>query len=219
MAEYPYTHAELGCASGYLLPAIRGILRNVPPRAVVADLGCGNGSNLSQFRQCGWELHGFEVSRSGLAEAGKAYPDIRFEYADLTSDISSHVLTGRCDVVISTEVIEHLIWPRVYAKNCWNLLKPDGLLIISTPYHGYLKNLALAASGKMDSHFTALWDAGHIKFWSRGTLTSLLEEAGFAVTRFLGIGRLPFFWKSMVLVAKKRPGSASGYGAVQGAPE
>jgi uncharacterized protein (AIM24 family) len=74
-----------------------------------------------------------------------------------------------------------------------------GQIILTTPYHGYLKNLMLAATGKMDSHFTALWDGGHIKFWSRKTLSTLLEEQGFRVTNFKGSGRLPYFWKSMVL--------------------
>ena len=68
---------------------------------------------------------------------------------------------------------------------------------------GYLKNLALAISGKSDDHFTALWDYGHIKFWSKRTLTQLLQEAGFQVTQFRGAGRLPYFWKSMVLVATR----------------
>ena len=38
-------------------------------------------------------------------------------------------------------------------KRVYDLLEPGGLAIISTPYHGYLKNLALAASGKLDSSF------------------------------------------------------------------
>ena len=47
------------------------------------------------------------------------------------------------------------------------------------PHHGNLKNCAFALSGKLDAHFSALWDGGHIKFWSRRTLTALLQEAGF----------------------------------------
>jgi 2-polyprenyl-6-hydroxyphenyl methylase/3-demethylubiquinone-9 3-methyltransferase len=83
------------------------------------------------------------------------------------------------------------------------VLKPGGLLIISTPYHGYLKNLALSIFGKWDDHHTALWDGGHIKFWSRSTLTQLLEAGGFDVIDFRGVGRLPWLWKSMVLIARK----------------
>lgn len=203
MSDYCYSHLDLTCSSEYLLPVIRAILRDLPPQAVVADLGCGNGSMLAHFRHCGWDLHGLECSRSGLEVASKAYPDIHFDFADLTVDLSSHPLVGRCDVIISTEVIEHLFVPRNYANNCYQFLKAKGVLIISTPYHGYSKNLALALTGKLDAHFSALWDYGHIKFWSRKTLTTLLQETGFEVTRFLGVGRVPLLWKSMVLVARK----------------
>jgi len=70
----------------------------------------------------------------------------------------------------------------------------------------------MALTGKLDAHFTVLWDGGHIKFWSRRTLTRLLEEAGFRVERFVGVGRVPLLWKSMILVARKpapRPGSGN----------
>ncbi|MFN3682011.1 MAG: hypothetical protein ACK4VP_08235, partial [Nitrospira sp.] len=76
-----------------------------------------------------------------------------------------------------------------------------GVAIVSTPYHGYWKNLALALSGKMDAHFTALWDHGHIKFWSIRTLRQLLQEAGFSEIRFLRVGRIPPLAKSMIAVA------------------
>jgi 2-polyprenyl-6-hydroxyphenyl methylase/3-demethylubiquinone-9 3-methyltransferase len=71
--------------------------------------------------------------------------------------------------VLSLEVIEHIYAPKDYAKSVYEILQPGGLAIISTPYHGYLKNLVLALSGKMDDHFTALWEHGHIEFWSMKT--------------------------------------------------
>jgi 2-polyprenyl-6-hydroxyphenyl methylase/3-demethylubiquinone-9 3-methyltransferase len=203
MSEYVYRDAEPHCSTKYLLRVVRELLRGVPPQSVVVDLGCGNGSFLAQFRQHGWELHGLDMSRSGIEEASKAYSGIQFGCADLTTDLSSHPLAGKCDVVISTEVVEHVFLPRLYAKNCSSFLKPGGILIVSTPYHGYLKNLALALAGNMDFHYGALLDYGHIKFWSRPTLTSLLAEAGFEVKRFEGAGRTTFLWKSMVILAKK----------------
>jgi 2-polyprenyl-6-hydroxyphenyl methylase/3-demethylubiquinone-9 3-methyltransferase len=61
----------------------------------------------------------------------------------------------------------------------------------------------MARVGKMDAHFTALWDHGHIKFWSVTTLRTLLEEAGFEVIRFHRVGRLACLAKSMLAVARK----------------
>jgi hypothetical protein len=61
----------------------------------------------------------------------------------------------------------------------------------------------MALTGKMDRHFTALWDHGHIKFWSMPTLTALLEETGFGVIRFERVGRIPPLAKAMIAVAQK----------------
>ena len=74
--------------------------------------------------------------------------------------------------------------------------------MLTTPYHGYLKNLALSVFGKWDAHFTSEWEGGHIKFWSRATLTNLLGNAGFEVFEFSGVGRVPYLWKSMILVSR-----------------
>ena len=55
----------------------------------------------------------------------------------------------------------------------------------------------------MDKHFTALWDNGHIKFWSIDTLGELLREAGFVDVRFERVGRIPPLAKSMIAIARK----------------
>ena len=204
MSEYAYDHSKCCCASDYLLPILRELLKVLPPGSVVADAGCGNGSMLAALENSHWKMHGIEVSQSGLSHARTQYPQFEFHFADLGREDCILPMTGICDVVISTEVVEHVFLPRVFAKNCWDLLKSGGILIISTPYHGYLKDLSLALTNKLDAHFTALWDYGHIKFWSKRTLTHLLEETGFEVKQFHGAGRLPYLWKSMVVVATKR---------------
>ena len=88
------------------------------------------------------------------------------------------------------------------------LLQAGGYLIISTPYHGYVKNLALALTNQVGRTSFAFLEGGHIKFWSRRTLSQLLNDAGFRVVRFIGAGRLPFLWKSMIIVAQKPRGVA-----------
>ena len=65
------------------------------------------------------------------------------------------------------------------------------------------KNVGLALSGKLDGHFTALGDEGHIKFWSIPTLKQLLMEAGFGGISFQRIGRIPMFAKSMIALARR----------------
>jgi 2-polyprenyl-6-hydroxyphenyl methylase/3-demethylubiquinone-9 3-methyltransferase len=75
--------------------------------------------------------------------------------------------------------------------------------VISTIYHGYLKNVALALLGRFDRHVDPLWDHGHIKFFSERTLTKLLEETGFEGVTISRPDLVPQFARSMVARARK----------------
>jgi 2-polyprenyl-6-hydroxyphenyl methylase/3-demethylubiquinone-9 3-methyltransferase len=167
----------------------------------IFDLGCGNGSVASVLATDGWDVTGVDPSLEGIAEANKAFPNLRLFLGSAYDDLAKTY--GRFPVVISLEVVEHVYAPRDYARTLFDLVEPGGVAIVSTPYHGYLKNLALAVTGKMDMHFTALWDHGHIKFWSIHTLKTLLQEAGFADVRFHRVGRIKSLAKSMIAVAEK----------------
>jgi 2-polyprenyl-6-hydroxyphenyl methylase/3-demethylubiquinone-9 3-methyltransferase len=88
-------------------------------------------------------------------------------------------------------------------KTMYDLLEPGGIGVISTPYHGYIKNLLIALTGKYDRHWSPLWDGGHIKFWSQKTLGRLFEETGFSVLEYIRVGRLPVIAKSIIAVVRK----------------
>jgi 2-polyprenyl-6-hydroxyphenyl methylase/3-demethylubiquinone-9 3-methyltransferase len=169
----------------------------------VLDLGCGNGWLSHWLTQQGYDEIGVDPSPSGIEIARKTYPHLTFASYPATPDLLKHLQRDPFDCVISTEVVEHCYAPRDWAQACYAALRPGGSLICSTPYHGYLKNLALALTGTMDRHFTALWDGGHIKFWSRPTLTQLLTDSGFVDLEFSGAGRVPYLWKSMLFKAHK----------------
>ena len=105
----------------------------------------------------GFDVVGIEESASGVAQAQQAYPNCQFRQGSIY-DLDLADLEQAFDLVISTEVIEHLFYPRELVRVARQCLRPGGTLILTTPYHGYFKNLALALSGKLDSHFTTLWD-------------------------------------------------------------
>jgi 2-polyprenyl-3-methyl-5-hydroxy-6-metoxy-1,4-benzoquinol methylase len=201
--RYAYGSADLGHSHAYLLPELARILDVARPRRLF-EVGCGNGAVANWMSLRGIEVTGVDFSESGIDQAQRAYPGLRLSIGSAYDDLAG--LHGRFPVVVSLEVVEHLYFPRVFAKSVFELLEPGGLAIISTPYHGYLKNLALALSGRLDAHFTALWDGGHIKFWSERTLRILLEEAGFTSIAFRRVGRLGPLAKSMIVTATK-PGA------------
>lgn len=199
---YRYTDAVENTSHSYLLPALKAELGRLSPTSMrLFDLGCGNGSVGASLSELGWEVEGVDPSVEGISQAKTEYPELRFEIGSAYDDLARRF--GRFPVVISLEVVEHVYAPRDYARTLADCLEPGGTTIISTPYHGYVKNVTLALSDKMDAHFTALWDHGHIKFWSVRTLTELLSDAGLQEIRFLRVGRIPPLAKSMIAIARK----------------
>src|SRR5215467_11370872 len=82
--EYRYEDAQCSCSTHYLLPIIKELTATMSPGSVVVDAGCGNGSLLAQMQRRDWQMHGLEVSVSGLAQAKAAFPGIHFHRVDLT---------------------------------------------------------------------------------------------------------------------------------------
>lgn len=202
IAGYHYDSANGGCEHKYLLPALAKELRRLSPTPKRAfDLGCGNGSVANWLTEQGYDVKGVDPSEQGIAWAKQAFPHLDLREGSAYDALAQEF--GTFPVVISLEVVEHVYAPRKYAVCVSELLMPGGYALISTPYHGYLKNLALAVSGRLDGHFTALWDHGHIKFWSRKTITTLLEETGLRVERIHRVGRIPALAKTMLVVARK----------------
>jgi 2-polyprenyl-3-methyl-5-hydroxy-6-metoxy-1,4-benzoquinol methylase len=199
--DYGYTNNEPSHTFFYLHDALLSMLNKDTNRCIL-DLGCGNGHLVSHLIKQGYNAYGTDASENGIAIAKQEYPN-RFAVQDLSTDqLPAELQKLSFDTIISTEVIEHLYNPDGFIDFCKNALQKNGEIIISTPYHGYLKNLVLAIFNKWDSHHSPGWHGGHIKFWSRDTLSRLLADKGFSIVEFKGCGRFPYFWKSMIIKAK-----------------
>lgn len=201
--EFGFVSADPLQSFSYLLGPVEALIGPVAAGTRVLDIGCGNGAWAEHLLRQGCRVVGIDVSHVGIAHAQKAHPAARFVKTGIRPDILEVLGEEPFDIVVSTEVIEHLYAPREWAACAFDALRPGGRLVCSTPHHGYLKNLILSITNKWDAHLSPMWDGGHIKFWSRRSLSMLLSEAGFENLRFRGAGRAPFLWMSMVMSGDK----------------
>lgn len=200
--EFLWGSSEAPESHKYLVPPVLAALRSAGSKTVL-DLGCGNGAFTSTLTAEGFDVTGLDFSESGIELARAEHPGAKFGVYEIGSPLpAEHV--HAYDAVVSTEVIEHLLLPRQLMTCARDALKPGGMFVVSTPFHGYLKNLALALTGKFDSHWHPLRDYGHVKFFSRSTLTQLFEESGFEDLQFQAVGRVPMLAKSMILCGRTK---------------
>ena len=164
----------------------------------VLDAGCGDGAFLVFLRRLGLRVSGVELAEAAAELARRRCPEADVRVGSLEEPLPFD--DESFDAVWCTEVLEHLFHVHHALAELNRLIKPGGLLMLTTPYHGMAKNLLIAAWA-FDSHYNP--DLSHIRFFTRRTLDRSLRRAGFAPERWEGVGRLWPLWKSMFVVARK----------------
>jgi SAM-dependent methyltransferase len=140
------------------------------------EIGCSAGFALDFSRFAfGWEVLG--VDPSPLATAGGealGFP-VRRSYFSADLDLGLDFDPGRFDLVICSEVLEHIAEPHSLLAAIRERLTPDGILVLSTP------NLALVRpEAGREALYRALSPGFHMVLYSRESLTRVLADAGFA---------------------------------------
>jgi 2-polyprenyl-6-hydroxyphenyl methylase/3-demethylubiquinone-9 3-methyltransferase len=190
------------------------LIRILAPRKhePILEVGCGNGDMANHLIEEGYDVHGIDPAMDGIAFAKKKNADrfFLFDATDGFEQLPAALQHQRFPTIFSLEVIEHVYDPRAFVRFCRDVLRHagGGLLILTTPYYGYFKNMLIGLAGGWDRHHNPLWDCGHIKFWSPTTLSALLKESGFEIREIKGLGRrIPYLWKHIFVVAEWTPPS------------
>ncbi|TAK70410.1 MAG: class I SAM-dependent methyltransferase [Actinomycetota bacterium] len=200
-SRYDWNQVAETPSHAYLAPAARDAVDRIRPSRVL-DLGCGDGRLTARLVAAGRDVVGVDFSATGIARARLEHPEASFAVHALDDPLPSE-LRDSFELVTAIEVIEHMLLPRHLFARADEALQRGGRLLVTTPYHGYWKNLALSVTNKWDSHHTVGWDYGHIKFFSRATLAAMAAECGFRLVAFARVGRIPPIAASMVALFER----------------
>ena len=177
---------------------LRQHLSDLPAGSRVLDLGCGRGEFCALFKSMGFAAEGIDISAQVIDYARAKYPEIPFHSGEADTLVQSHA--NAFDCIFSSEVIEHLFDVGGYLTCINRLLKPGGRYILTTPYHGFLKNVMVDLLN-YQKHYDPLGQ--HIRFFDRKGLESALRQFGFEPLVWTGYGRPWPFWKSFFVVSRQ----------------
>ena len=167
------------------------------------DVGCGNGALTVKFCKFFNKSLGIDLSEDGIKFAKKyENENIKFENESIENLIEKD---KKFDFVSAIEVIEHQYDPTDFLIKLSQITKKGGFIIISTPFHGYFKNLLISLLNLNDKHYTVLWKHGHIKFFSVKTFKKLIltSKAPLKIEKIRYSGRVYPFSNSMIFLLKK----------------
>lgn len=123
-----YQGIPIFAAPGVHAYALQQLLAFLPAGARVLELGAGGGAMSQRLADAGYRVSACDLFAGNFSPAGT----IPFHTADLNAGFSS-AIGGEWDAIVALELIEHLENPRHFLRECRRLLRPGGVLVLSTP--------------------------------------------------------------------------------------
>lgn len=167
----------------------------------VLDVGCGEGHFAALLARRGLEVVAIDVAEEPLRRARELSPGLD---ARLVSPEGAWALEDSSfDVVWAGETIEHVADTAGWLSEVRRVLRSAGSLLLSTPDRGSLSMLALALRPRaLDAHFDPRTD--HLRFYTRRTLATLLDDFGFEDVEVRAAGGPPGAQRVLLAGARRR---------------
>lgn len=149
------------------------ISKIVPQNATILDFGCGNGGFLNALPQS-MSKYGFEVSKNPTHDL----VDANIYTGNFIKAVEEDgIFNGeKFDLITACDVIEHLPNPNLYLKLLKSLLKPDGVIFITTPNCN-------SFTAKFFGEYWPMYLLEHLWFFSPSTLKAWAKLEGLSLIK------------------------------------
>jgi methionine biosynthesis protein MetW len=158
---------------------VTGIVANMIPAGVrVLDVGCGAGALVRVLRGVTRaEFLGIEPDAMRAERARSHGLNVRTGY--LTRELVNEL--GLFDIVLLTDVLEHLPDPQSLLLIVREALRPGGIVIISVPNVAHWSVRLCLLRGIFQYQPSGIMDATHLRWFTADSIKSLLAYSGFKV--------------------------------------
>jgi glycosyltransferase involved in cell wall biosynthesis len=157
-------------------------LGEAPPKKIL-DLGCSDGRLGELLRMQGHTVIGVDAEKlDGVADRLDGFVE-----ADLNESLPPEV--GKdFDVVVGADVFEHLVEPSRLLRQLRDVLSPRGVVMVSVPNIAHWYPRLRVMTGHFDYERRGIFDAGHLRFFTRSSFERMAHGAGMRVRRRSSVG-------------------------------
>lgn len=148
------------------------------PRKVL-DMGCASGWFVSEIQKKypNSDFYGIDIYDEAIRYANKLYPQIKFSVSDAHK---TKYENDFFDLIISTEVIEHLEDPKIAIKEMKRILKKNGQLIIEVDSGSVLFSIVWYLWRKINGK---VWNDSHLHSFNVAKLENIAKELDFKIEK------------------------------------
>nr|WP_240912232.1 class I SAM-dependent methyltransferase [Thermococcus sp. M39] len=165
-------------------------INKTKPKLKVLDVGCATGYLSAPIKKFGDNLvYGVEISELAAKEAEKVLDGV---IVGNIEEIDLPYPEGYFDVIICSDVLEHLFDPKNTLIRLKRYLNKDGVLLVVLPNVAhYTVRLALLR-GKWEYQAHGILDIGHLRFFTKKSAVKMFKEAGYSIEGIIPYTVLPF---------------------------
>lgn len=177
MAAYSLHQDVFNMIKSYIKPGMNAL-----------DFGCGQGAFAQRLVDAGLTVDVCDLDTKQV----KANVNNKYEI-DLNMGVKDRI-PGKYDLIMALEIIEHLHDPWMYLDNCISLLKPGGIIVISTPnISNYVSRLRFFMRGSLLAFERNDLSHGHITPLSFIQLENMFDFFKLKILKKGYAGVIPFF--------------------------
>ncbi len=145
----------------------------------VLEIGCAAGRLGREIKKAGNYVVGVDISELAALEAKKVLDEV-FVF-DMEKDWPEELLKHNFDLIILSEVLEHIFDPVYILRKSASILKASGEIILTTPNFLVWTNRCRFLFGFFRYEKEGMFDFGHIRWFTYPYLKQVLAESGFTI--------------------------------------